>query len=139
METPISQPEDQTPISSEGTTALESVTSKFSPVDRSVQKGRWISTQIFNFLAQFFDNLGGFFSTYKRFFIGLAVIIGAFVALRIVLAAMNALNEIPLVAPTFKLVGIGYSIWFVYRYLLKTSTRQELAQVLQNFLGNVSD
>ncbi|WP_243903127.1 CAAD domain-containing protein, partial [Aetokthonos hydrillicola] len=34
--------------------------------------------------------------------------------------------DIPLVAPTFELIGIGYSVWFVYRYLLKASTRQEL-------------
>ncbi len=37
--------------------------------------------------------------------------------------------------PTLNLVGIGYSTWFVNRYLLKASTRQELFQLIQNFLN----
>jgi len=50
--------------------------------------------------------------------------------LRVVLTVVT-LNEIPLIAPTFKLVGIGYSVWFVSRYLLTSSNRQELSVEFQ--------
>jgi hypothetical protein len=42
-------------------------------------------------------------------------------------------NEIPLLAPTFELVGIGYASWFVYRYLLQASTRKELTDEIDSF------
>lgn len=47
---------------------------------------------------------------------------------------MDALDDIPVVAPTFELIGIGYSVWFVSRYLLKASNKQELAQKLEGGL-----
>lgn len=139
METPNPQPEDKTPASSAVTTALEPVPEPtFSPTTQSWEKGRWIVTQIFAFLAQLLNGLGSLFITYRQAIITVLLILGALVALRVVGAVMGALNDIPLLAPTFKLVGIGYSVWFVNRYLLKSSTRQELSQAIQNFLGNIS-
>jgi hypothetical protein len=35
------------------------------------------------------------------------------------------------------LIGIGYSAWFVNRYLLKASNRQELAQEIQGLKQQV--
>jgi HAMP domain-containing protein len=136
MESQTQQPEDNTPKSLEAATALNTVPqSQLSPTAQSIQKGQWIFTQILSFVVQSFNYLGSFFNTYKQLVIVVVLFLAAFVTLRIVLAAMDALNDIPLLAPTFKLVGIGYSVWFVNRYLLKTSTRQELIQRLQSFLG----
>lgn len=56
------------------------------------------------------------------------------IALKVVLAILDALDDIPVVAPTLELIGVGYSAWFVSRYLLKSSNRQELAQKLEGFL-----
>ena len=53
------------------------------------------------------------------------------------MAVLDALNDIPLVAPTFELIGIGYSVWFVYRYLLKASTRQELTGEISTLKSQV--
>ncbi len=115
---------------------LETATeSQFSPTSQSLQKGQWIFRIIVNFLTHFFDYLGSFFNTYKQSIISLGLILAAIVTLRVVLAVIDALNDIPLLESTFKLIGIGYSTWFVYRYLLKTQTRQEFFNYLQNFLG----
>ncbi len=132
----MQQTEVQTANSSEGSTALQTLPeSNFSPKEQSVKKGQWIVTQIVVFLANIFDYLSSLFTTYKQSLVSLLIIVGAIVALRIVLAVMDALNDVPLLAPTFKLIGIGYSVWFVSRYLLKSSTRQELFATLQAFLG----
>ena len=56
---------------------------------------------------------------------------------KVVLAVIDALNDIPLLAPTFELVGIAYSAWFVNRYLLQASHRQELAQEIEKLKGKV--
>ena len=44
----------------------------------------------------------------------------------ITLSVLDAINHIPLLSPILELVGVGYSVWFVSRYLLKESTRAEL-------------
>ena len=106
----------------------------FSPTSQSIQKGQWIVTQVVDFLSQLSENLGSFFGENQSLLINLGLIFGAIIAFRVSLAVIAAINEIPLVAPTFELVGIGYSIWFINRYLLHTSNRQELGQKIQGFL-----
>ena len=106
----------------------------FSPTSQSIQKGQWIVTQVVDFLSQLSENLGSFFGENQSLLINLGLIFGAIIAFRVSLAVIAAINEIPLVAPTFELVGIGYSIWFISRFLLNTSSRQELGQKIQAFL-----
>jgi hypothetical protein len=50
---------------------------------------------------------------------------------------LGAINEIPLLAPTFELIGLIYSGWFLYRYLLKASNRQELFQDINSIKDQV--
>jgi hypothetical protein len=92
------------------------------PQDELAKYGEMVS----NFLASLPEYLGNVFNRYKQPLTVLGLIVGAIVTLKVVLAILDALNDIPLVAPTFELIGIGYSAWFVYRYLLKSSTRKEL-------------
>ncbi len=108
---------------------------KLPPAAKSDEQWRRIGTQISVFLAQLPDYLGRLFNQYKQPIISVALIVAAFITVKVVLAVLDALNDIPLLSPTFELIGIGYSIWFVKRYLLQTSTREELFQNIQNFLG----
>ena len=127
METQMQQSQDNTANRLE--TPPES---NFSPTSASIQKGQWIFRVVVNFLTHLFDYIGSFFNTYKQAVISLVLILAAIVALRVVLAVIDALNDIPLLETTFKLIGIGYSAWFVYRYLLNTKSRQQLSNNLQN-------
>ncbi len=104
---------------------------KLPPAAQSEQQWRRIGTQISLFFAQLPDYLGRFFNEYKQPIITIALIVTAIITVKVALAVLGALNDIPLLAPTFELVGIGYSLWFVNRYLLKTSQRQELSQEIQ--------
>ncbi|PMB21664.1 hypothetical protein CEN45_14270 [Fischerella thermalis CCMEE 5198] len=89
------------------------------------------------FLATLPEYLGSFFNKYRQPLVTIGLIVGAIVAVKVVLAILDALNDIPLVAPTFELIGIGYSAWFVYRYLLKASTRQELTNEIATLKSQV--
>jgi hypothetical protein len=99
---------------------------KIQPPAESQEQWLKYAEQVSGFLGTLPEYLGSFFNRYKQPLIVVGTVVGAIVAVKVVLAILDALNDIPLVAPTFELIGIGYSAWFIYRYLLKASTRQEL-------------
>ncbi|KAF6263411.1 CAAD domains of cyanobacterial aminoacyl-tRNA synthetase-domain-containing protein [Scenedesmus sp. NREL 46B-D3] len=41
---------------------------------------------------------------------------------------VTALNSIPLLPKLMELVGLGYTSWFIYRYLLFKNSREELVK-----------
>jgi threonine/homoserine/homoserine lactone efflux protein len=59
------------------------------------------------------------------------------VTVKVTLALLDALDDIPLIAPTLELIGLAYTTWFVYRYLLSAASRQELSQDFQNLKEQV--
>ena len=69
--------------------------------------------------------LGNFFSEYRQLIVSLGLVFGAIVSVKLTLALLSALNEIPLIEPILELVGLGYSAWFVTRFMLKSEKRQE--------------
>ncbi|MEH2376472.1 CAAD domain-containing protein [Nostoc sp.] len=81
--------------------------------------------QISLFLAKIPEYIGRFYQEYKLLIISFALLVITVTALRIFLAVLNAINDIPLVSPFLQLIGLCYTIWFTSRYLLKDSTRQE--------------
>ncbi|KAG8094337.1 hypothetical protein GUJ93_ZPchr0012g20626 [Zizania palustris] len=52
---------------------------------------------------------------------------GAVVALWLTTIVVGAINSVPLLPKILELVGLGYTGWFVYRYLLFKESRKELA------------
>ncbi|XP_061349852.1 protein CURVATURE THYLAKOID 1A, chloroplastic isoform X2 [Gastrolobium bilobum] len=52
---------------------------------------------------------------------------GALVAVWLSSILVGAINSVPLLPKIMELVGLGYTGWFVYRYLLFKSSRKELA------------
>ncbi|ANV85088.1 hypothetical protein AWQ21_12295 [Picosynechococcus sp. PCC 7003] len=81
---------------------------------------------ITDFLSELPEELGKFFADYKQPLITVGLIVAALITVKLTFALIGAINDIPLLAPTFELIGISYTAWFVYRYLLKASNRDEL-------------
>jgi CAAD domains of cyanobacterial aminoacyl-tRNA synthetase len=130
MEAQMQEPEYKETKSPEATmTDINNQTgtiTKIQPTVETQDQLRQYGEQISQFLATLPEYVGNFFNDYKQPLVSIGLILGAIVSVKILLAVLDALNDIPLVAPSFELIGIGYSAWFVYRYLLKASTRQEL-------------
>ncbi|MBF2001748.1 MAG: CAAD domain-containing protein [Synechococcales cyanobacterium M58_A2018_015] len=127
----------------------EKVTVKIEPEDPGVletltdeanAQWRQIGDKVSAFLADLPEYLGDFFGEYKRPIVTIGLILGAIIAVKLLLAILGAINDIPLLSSFFELVGMGYSAWFVYRYLLKASTRKELGEdfnaLKEQILGN---
>ncbi|CDM97438.1 MAG: CAAD domain-containing protein [Limnospira sp. PMC 1291.21] len=87
-----------------------------------------IKEKVVVFLSELPGYVSKFFGEYQKPIVTILLIVVAVVTIKVLFAVVDALNDIPLVAPTFELIGMGYAAWFVYRYLLKASTRQELVQ-----------
>jgi hypothetical protein len=101
-----------------------------------------ILDQIRLYLSQLPDFLGEFFDKNQKPLLTVGLVVAAFVAVKVTLAVIDSLNDIPLLSPTFELIGISYTGWFIYRYLLRASSRQELSKEIQSLkaqvLGNVT-
>ncbi len=100
------------------------------PTSETTQQLNQIGDRISKFLAGLPEYLSEFFGEYRRPLITLGLIFGGILAVKMTLALLDAVDDIPLLAPILQLVGLGYSAWFVYRYMLKAATRQELGQEL---------
>lgn len=110
---------------------------KLQPPVQSQEQWLKYGQQISGFLGTLPDYLGSFFNQYKQPIVSVGLVVTAIVTVKVLLAVLDSLNDIPLVAPTFELIGIGYSAWFVYRYLLKASTRQELTSEITTLKSQV--
>ncbi|MBE9198820.1 MULTISPECIES: CAAD domain-containing protein [unclassified Nodularia (in: cyanobacteria)] len=110
---------------------------KLQPPVQSQEQWQKYGEQISGFLATLPEYLGSFFNEYKQPLVSIGLIVAAIVSVKVLLAVLDSLNDIPLVAPTFELIGIGYSAWFVYRYLLKASTRKELTSEITTLKSQV--
>ncbi|MBX2865902.1 MAG: CAAD domain-containing protein [Leptolyngbyaceae cyanobacterium MAG.088] len=75
------------------------------------------------------------FNEYKRPLTVIGLVFGVLIAIKLAFAVLASINDIPVLAPTLELIGLIYTGWFVYRYLLKASNRSELL----SSLGDVKD
>ncbi|NET32252.1 MAG: hypothetical protein F6K19_09635 [Cyanothece sp. SIO1E1] len=88
-------------------------------------------------LSNFPEFIGDFWGKYQRPILVVAAIFSSLVVVKLTLAILGALNDIPLLAPTFELIGIVYTGWFVYRYLLRASNRQDLGDAVSSLKEQV--
>jgi hypothetical protein len=63
---------------------------------------------------------------------------GATAALWLSSTLVGAINVVPLLPKVMELVGLGYSTWFVYRYVLFKDSRQELVEQVDALIARVS-
>jgi hypothetical protein len=97
-----------------------------------------VKAQILSILSDLFTYVGDFFAEYKKPLINVGLVVGALIAIYLVAAIVDAINDIPLLSPLFELVGIGYTGWFIFRYLLTAENRLEFSKMVGNFTDKVT-
>jgi len=93
----------------------------------TMEQVKKVTAQVVDKLGDLDKYFGEFYQEYKRPLIALGLFFGLFLSIKLTLAVLEAINDVPVLAPLFELIGLLYSGWFVYRYLLKASNRSELA------------
>ena len=53
-------------------------------------------------------------------------------------AIVGAVNSLPVVPKLMELVGLGYTVWFTYRYLIFKSSRDELKKEIEELKSKIS-
>ena len=80
-----------------------------------------------------------FFSDIKRPAALLGILFAVLITLKVTSAVATTLESIPLIAPIFRLIGLGYTTWFVSQNLFYATKRrqtwQQLSQWRQEILG----
>ncbi len=107
------------------------------PANESVEQLKAVTAKVVDSLGELPKYFGEFFREYKRPLLALGLIFGAFIAVKLTLAILDAINDVPVLAPLFELIGLIYSGWFIYRYLLKASNRAELASEMNGLKDQV--
>ena len=124
-----SSPQDSLSFSGEDNRSLP----KLPAAKESESQWQQISRQILEFLNQLPEYLGSIFNNNKQGLITLVLILSALVTVKVAIAVLDAVNGVPLLQPIFELIGVFYSLWFAFRYLLKFESRQELSQKFNSF------
>ena len=139
METEFKEPQKVNTAEIPGLDSTKPETlAKLPTAEKSDSQLEMIGTQVSQFLAEIPQDLNKFYSAYKTPLIGLVVFLASFITLKVVLAMLAAVNSIPLLSPMLELIGIGYTSWFIFRYLLKAPTRKELATEIESFKKQIA-
>ncbi|QLE56319.1 CAAD domain-containing protein [Nostoc sp. TCL26-01] len=141
METEQKQQESLNATVSPGTIALPNAENsnlpKLPPATDTTPEWQQFGQQVADFLAQLPEYLGSFYQKYGQAIITVLLIVAAIVTSKVVLAVLDAINDLPLISAIFELIGIIYSTWFIFRYLIKASTRKELTQEIETLKTQV--
>jgi hypothetical protein len=109
--------------------STDSKVAEQAPAELNYQAQK-MGKQVSDFLAELPEKINKFYQEYKLPILSFALLVATIISLKIVLGIVGAVNGIPLVKPFFQLIGMCYTFWFISRYLLKNSTRKELAAEL---------
>jgi hypothetical protein len=103
------------------------------PSTESATKEPWqqMGEQASAFIDKLPSYVSDFFNQYQRILVNLGWILAAFASVKLTLAVLDAINDIPFLELALELVGLGYVVWFVYRYLLSAGSRQELSETIK--------
>jgi len=63
---------------------------------------------------------------------------GAIVLVWLSSALVSSINAVPLLPKLMELVGLGYTAWFTYRYLLFKSSREELSKDVEEIKKRIT-
>lgn len=78
-----------------------------------------------------------FFKNNRQLLTNLGVIFVAFMVTKLAFAGLNAIDDLPLVSPLLKLVGLYYVLQFIWNYLIRQQDRQKLVEKINTTKAEV--
>ena len=118
-----SKVKESMPQISDDTPGMMTTTSNVATDDAAWQE--YVDVVI-EFIRDLPDELGEFFTSNKKFLTNLGLILLASIVVYVTFSVLDAINSLPLVSSILELIGLGYSGWFIFRYLINKSSRDEL-------------
>ncbi|MGK7890727.1 MAG: CAAD domain-containing protein [Leptolyngbyaceae cyanobacterium] len=96
------------------------------------------NTQKLNtFIQEVPSFLEDFWGKYGLPILLISLVLGFVIFTKVLVAVLGAINDLPLLQPFFEIVGISYSGWFLIRYLLPSTGREELGESIRALTDRV--
>ena len=89
------------------------------------------------FVADLPDYAGKFFTEYQKVLVTVGLLASVLVTGRVTLAVLDTMNQILMLGGLFEVIGILFTIWFVFRNLLFAVNRQQLAEKIDSLTADV--
>ena len=96
----------------------------------SLEQVKQVASQVANVLGDAPKYLADTFGEYQRPITVIGIGLAALVLVKLTFAILDAINDIPVLAPAFELIGLGYTGWFAWRYLFTAEKRQSFLTTL---------
>jgi CAAD domains of cyanobacterial aminoacyl-tRNA synthetase len=117
----LTDPEDL-PATEDMMAAVDSTTDAAQETWDTVQaKAPEVFDEILSAIPAFFQNN-------RQLLINLGVVFLVFVAAKLLFAGIDAIDDLPLVTPLLKTVGLVYVVKFIWNYLVREQDRQKLVE-----------
>ncbi|MBD2393432.1 valine--tRNA ligase [Cyanobacterium aponinum UTEX 3221] len=97
--------------------------------------------QVVSLLDQLPEQISSFLRKYQQPFTVVAIAFLVLVVIQLISSITTAIHDFPLLSPFLRLIGLGYTGWFIYQNFIFVEKRQETLQWLANFkeeiFGNI--
>ena len=103
----------------------------------STEQWLLLGYRISSFLDELPSYVTYFFEAYKKPLVLIGLILAALVSVKLMLALLDAVNDIPFLVPILEIIGLAYTTWFIYRYLISAVSRQEVSEEIKNLIEYV--
>ncbi len=110
------------------------------PTIDPAEAGQSMQAEITAFVKNATSSATELFNNNRQLFITLGWIVLAILGAKVVFATLGIIDDIPLVTPILKLVGLVTVVRFAWRYLIREQNRKELVEIIDRtkveVLGN---
>lgn len=115
----------------------ESVKIDSAPTPAEKTDWGWSQSNVEDFFANAKSSVKELYEKNRGILTTLGLIYIAFLGARLLFAALSAIDDIPLVSPILKLIGLIYAVSFVWSHLVKEHDRQELIETFHRTKADV--
>jgi hypothetical protein len=127
---PTEPPEMNTETLTDMSTPTEPMMMANDPILEPAEAGPSIQTELTTFIENTTATITELFNNNRQLFITLGWIVLAIFSAKVVFATLGIIDDIPLVTPLIKLVGLVSVVRFAWRYLIREQNRKELLEIL---------
>ena len=110
---------------------------EYSAPEPSASDSQPILDKAAQFVADLPDYAGKFFTEYQKVLVTVGLLASVLVTGRVTLAVLDTMNQILMLGGLFEVIGILFTIWFVFRNLLFAVNRQQLAEKIDSLTADV--
>jgi hypothetical protein len=107
------------------------------PIADPAVAGQSTQTELTAFFERAKSTATEFFNSNRQLFITLGWTVLAIIGAKFVFAALGTIDDIPLVTPILKIVGLVSVVRFSWRYLIREHDRQELLEIIDRTKAEV--